>query len=540
MSAHKRTLYPHFPLETGNTRVSDILAMAGGITPSGSDIVILAGTREGKPFRKGIDFPAICVDYKQSDDLVVAGGDVIYVHRAPVFYIYGEAQRPGAYRIERGMTIQQALSLGGGPTVQGSESRIRLHRKNMATQMDIITSDRVAQRVVKLLKMDESPVVREQWEEATGGRGQIHAWLGSVLQKKLDVKPSRESNVINIGYSGADPAFAAAVANAFAQAYVDTNIELRVEPAKQYANWFDIQIKVQRERLEAAQKELSDYQQRTGIIATDERLDYETQKFNELSGQLTQAEAEGTDASSKQKSGSADTLQEVIQNPLINQLKADVARMESRLKELAGNLGQNHPQYQRAEAELNELKARLRAETAKVASGVGTAGRVSDAKEAGIKLAIEAQKKKVLELKKQRDEISVMMREVDTAQRAFDAVGQRMTQSKLESQSIQTNISVLTPAAEPLAHSKPKVLLNVLVSIFLGTLLGVGAALMLELAQRRVRSADDLAEALGLPVLGRLDSSRMPERRNKWHFWRKSLVDRNIAGDHQAIVTREA
>lgn len=514
--------------------------MAGGITPSGSDIVILAGTLEGQPFRKEIDFPAIYVDYKQSDDLVVAGGDVIYVHRAPVFYIYGEAQRPGAYRIERGMTIQQALSLGGGPTVQGSESRIRLHRKNMATQMDIITSDRVAQRVVKLLKMDESPVVREQWEEATGGRGQIHAWLGSVLQKKLDVKPSRESNVINIGYSGADPAFAAAVANAFAQAYVDTNIELRVEPAKQYANWFDIQIKVQRERLEAAQKELSDYQQRTGIIATDERLDYETQKFNELSGQLTQAEAEGTDASSKQKSGSADTLQEVIQNPLINQLKADVARMESRLKELAGNLGQNHPQYQRAEAELNELKARLRAETAKVASGVGTAGRVSDAKEAGIKLAIEAQKKKVLELKKQRDEISVMMREVDTAQRAFDAVGQRMTQSKLESQSIQTNISVLTPAAEPLAHSKPKVLLNVLVSIFLGTLLGVGAALMLELAQRRVRSADDLAEELGLPVLGRLDSSRMPERRNKWHFWRKSLVDRNIAGDHQAIVTREA
>jgi len=74
VSAHKRTLYPHFPLETGNTRVSDILAMAGGITPSGSDIVILAGPREGKPFRKGIDFPAIYVDYKQSDDLVVAGG----------------------------------------------------------------------------------------------------------------------------------------------------------------------------------------------------------------------------------------------------------------------------------------------------------------------------------------------------------------------------------------------------------------------------------------------------------------------------------
>ena len=130
----------------------------------------------------------------------------------------------------------------------------------------------------------------------------------NLLQKKLDVKPSRESNVINIGYSGADPAFAAAVANAFAQAYIDTNIELRVEPAKQYADWFDSQIKLQREKLEAAQKALSSYQQATGIVGTDERLDYETQKFNELSAQLTQAEAQGADASSKQKSGSADTL----------------------------------------------------------------------------------------------------------------------------------------------------------------------------------------------------------------------------------------
>ncbi|MBK7051551.1 MAG: chain length determinant protein EpsF [Rhodoferax sp.] len=409
----------------------------------------------------------------------------------------------------------------------------------MATQVDIINSDRVAHRVVKLLKMDEDEVIRQEWMDETKGRGQIRTWLGSLLQKKLDVKPSRESNVINIGFSGPDAAVAAAVANAFAQAYIDTNNDLRVEPAKQYAKWFNNQLQVQRERLEAAQKALSDYQQRTGIVATTELLDYETQKLNELSGQLTQAEALGADASSKQKSGAADTLQEVIQNPLINQLKTDVARMESKLKELAGNFGVNHPQYQRAAAELSELKARLGAETARVASGVGTAGRVSDAKEAGIKLAIEKQKTKVLKLNKQRDEISVQMREVDSEQRAFDAVGQRMTQSKLESQSIQTNISVLTPAAEPLVHSKPKVFLNVLVSMFLGTLLGVGAALVLELMQRRVRSAEDLAEALGLPVLARLDSSRTPERRNRWHFWRKLLVDRNNAGG-QAIVIREA
>ncbi|EXI69015.1 MAG: tyrosine kinase [Candidatus Accumulibacter adjunctus] len=396
----------------------------------------------------------------------------------------------------------------------------------MATQVDIVTSDRTAQRVVKLLRMDESTPIREQWLEATEGRGEITHWLAELLQKKLDVKPSRESNVINIGFTGQEPAFTAAVANAFAQAYIDTTIELRVEPARQYATWFDSQVKAQRERLEAAQKALSDFQQESGIIATDERLDYEMQKYNELSSQLTQAEAQGADSSSKQKLGSSDTLPEVMTNPLINQLKADVARLESRLKELSGNLGENHPQYQRTLAEVNELKARLKSETQKVTSSIGTAGRVSQAKEVELQAAIEAQRKKVLDLKKQRDEISVLVREVESAQRGFDAIGQRMTQSTLEAQSLQTNVSVLTPAFQPLSPSGPRVFLNVIVAFMVGTVLAVAVALGVELAQPRVRSAGDLAIAMSVPVLSVLDSATVSPAEGKWRLWRRPRIRR--------------
>ena len=119
-----------FPLETLNTRVSDMLAAAGGAAPTGDDVAIVTGTRDGKPFRKEIDIPSLFLNQDSDANIVLSGGDTIYVHRAPVFYIYGEAQRPGAYRIERGMTVMQALAQGGGPTVRGSESRLRLHRKN--------------------------------------------------------------------------------------------------------------------------------------------------------------------------------------------------------------------------------------------------------------------------------------------------------------------------------------------------------------------------------------------------------------------------
>ncbi len=118
-----------FPLETVDIRVSEMIAIAGGIiTDTGADIATLTGLREGKPFRKEIDIAGMFLNDKPQDDLVVAGGDVIYVPRQPVFYIYGEVQKPGSYRVERGMTIRQALAQGGGPTIRGTESRLRLYR----------------------------------------------------------------------------------------------------------------------------------------------------------------------------------------------------------------------------------------------------------------------------------------------------------------------------------------------------------------------------------------------------------------------------
>jgi polysaccharide export outer membrane protein len=118
-----------YPLETFNTRVSEMLALAGGIAPTGGDVVILTGMRDGTSFRKEIDIAAMLLNNKLEDDMVVAGGDVIYVNRQPMFYIYGEVQRPGSYRVERGMTVRQALAQGGGLTPRGTERGLTLQRR---------------------------------------------------------------------------------------------------------------------------------------------------------------------------------------------------------------------------------------------------------------------------------------------------------------------------------------------------------------------------------------------------------------------------
>lgn len=377
----------------------------------------------------------------------------------------------------------------------------------MATQVDIIQSDRVAQRVVQGLRMAENAETRQKWiEETDGGKGSFDAWLAKLIQRKLDVKPSRESNVINISYTSPDPRAAAAIANGFVRAYMDISVGLKVSPAKQYNEFFDARSKELREGIEKAQAKLSAFQKEHGILATDERFDIENQRLNELTSQLValQALAAESNSRSAQARSSADQLQDVINNPVVAGLRADLSRQDARLQEMNAKLGDAHPQVQELRANIAELRQKIEVETKRVSGSVGVTANINKQREADVRASLEAQRSKVLALKQQRDEVTVMQKELETAQRAYDQVVQRLSQTNLESQNTQTNISVLTPASEPTDASSPRLMLNALLSVFLGTLLGVGIAFVRELMDRRVRTLDDLSDGLGLAVIGNL------------------------------------
>jgi polysaccharide biosynthesis/export protein len=118
-----------FPIEVTDLRLSDLLAMAGGVAPNGADMVTVVGTRDGRQFRKEVDMPSMFRGQTRENDIPVVNGDVVYVERAPMVYIYGEVQRPGVMRLERGMTVMQALATGGGLTQRGTEKGMRVHRR---------------------------------------------------------------------------------------------------------------------------------------------------------------------------------------------------------------------------------------------------------------------------------------------------------------------------------------------------------------------------------------------------------------------------
>jgi polysaccharide export outer membrane protein len=127
-----------YPIEIVGSKVSEMIAAAGGVVPGGADVVTLVGNRDGKPVKMDIDLPLVLQQGRADLDVVVENGDIVYIDRAPTFYMYGEVQRPGQLRLERGMTLMQALAQAGGLTARGTERGIKVHRKDESGAVKIL------------------------------------------------------------------------------------------------------------------------------------------------------------------------------------------------------------------------------------------------------------------------------------------------------------------------------------------------------------------------------------------------------------------
>jgi len=401
--------------------------------------------------------------------------------------------------------------------VTGSPLPQQLQSSIQATQTDVISSRNVALKVVDRLQLAADPDTKREFaEDQDAATGSIRDWLADRLLKKLTVRSSRDSNVISLAVEAGAPQQAARIANAFADSYIQTSLEMRIDPAKRQAVWFDDQLQGLRQALQNAQQRLSDYQQKRKIVGTDDRLDVETSKLNELASQLVITQSAMYDAESRQKqmtqalqNDRLEELPDVLGNTLLQSMKADLVRAEGRLAEVAQKYDRNHPANVSATAEVQTLRNKLAAELSTVKGSINQAAQLAQQRAAEGQRALDTQKQKILEWKQQRDGLDVLNREVENAQRAYDSAMQRTSELRLTSRLDQTNIAVLNPATAPVKPAAPKVLRNIVLAALAGAILAVGAALGLELIDRRVRSSADLLDLEGVVVLAEIPGLRL-------------------------------
>ncbi len=388
----------------------------------------------------------------------------------------------------------------------------------LSTQMDIIRSERVATEVMRRLSLTSDPTLRKAWEAGRGEEGArtladaqaappglLQAWIVERLLAALEVKPARDSDVLSISVRWSTPQRAAELANAFAQAYLDTSVSLRADQARRYAGFFEARVREARAQLEQAQARLSTFQRARGVVVGDERLDVETSRLSELSSQFTLLQATVAESGSRltQSQGAgADRMQEVLSHPALLTLRNDLTRAEARVQELNDRLGDNHPQVLEARGQVNLLRSRLDTETRRVAGGAAVSNTINRQRESEMRSALEAQRQRVLNLKAVRDEAMVLAREVDSAQRSYDGMLSRLQQTSLESQATQGQAHLLSAAQVPLVAATAGWMVKVGLALGLGLLLALGAVALVERVDARARLPVATAQWLGVPLLG--------------------------------------
>ena len=381
------------------------------------------------------------------------------------------------------------------------------------TQVDVIMSPKVARKVIDDLALAARPAMQEDFAETADGQGSIEDWLVEELLRDVDVETS-PSSVIRVRFDAENPEDAALIANGFAQAYIDTTLELRVGPTRQAAAWFDEQLKTLRADLEAAYAKMTDYQQRHGIVSVSEGLDEEYSRLTSLSDQLIEAQRRSVELGSQQAlsrrnadlGSPLDHLPEVQASTHIQELNAKLLEEEAELEMLGSQYGPSHPTYRRQVAEVRSIRDQIDAGMQRVLATTENARLESEQQTETIETALTAQRERLLNLKESRDELTVLMRNVDTAQSAYDTALQRFVVSQVESRASQANVALLSAAVAPRKAHRPNLLLNVTAAVIIGTMLGLALVLVREISDRRVRLPAELVAEVNVPVLGELEA----------------------------------
>jgi len=374
----------------------------------------------------------------------------------------------------------------------------------VTTQIGVFESERVARRVAQQLKLAESGRYYDKWLSEADGQGDATTYVANLLLKKFDAKAStRASSVLELKFTGPDAKEATDIVNAFAQAGMEANLAIKVEPARQFVSWFDERMKTLRTEAEQAQTRLNDYVNAKNLVSGGQgQVDVEYARLQQLAAQLVQIQADRANSTSRQTQAraQADRSPEVLADPAVSSLRNALLTAEANVAQLSIQYSDSYPAMVTAREQVVMLKRQLSAEMQRVTQSLSVSDNVNVQREAAAAAAVAAQRTRVNALTGGSNQLSVLQQDVDNAQRALNAAATRLSQITLESQVQQTNVVLMSEATIPARAAAPVPWLYTVSAAALGLVIGFLLALLKEARSPRVRNLEDLAVVLGLPV----------------------------------------
>lgn len=399
---------------------------------------------------------------------------------------------------------------GPNPALQDNQP-VQNEKALLGTQADLIKSEAVARGVIQSENFGNDAALRRKWQALGERGGSFEAWLATDLLSNLKVSPERDTNVLAVRYTASDPQLAARLANSFARNFVAVRMQISTNTAKQYARWFQQQTDSVRGNLERAQAAVTSFQRSHGMVGGD-ALALEADRLSALSGQL--ASAEGAAADMRARAGNRVSESPDVQSTgVVQTLRQQLAAREATLSELASTHGDAHPEMVAARAERDTIRAKLNSETGAASQTVRVASSAASSREAQLQRLVNSQRSRMLGVTANQAQLEALQNEVTTAQKAYDAVTQRLNLMRLQSGLPTTNAQQVDRATAPLLPASPNVPLLLLLAAVGGLALGLIAAIALELRRPLVRTVGGLFASTGVPVLGTFDFKTLPQLR---------------------------
>jgi polysaccharide biosynthesis transport protein len=329
---------------------------------------------------------------------------------------------------------------------------------------------------------------------------------------RLKVAPVRNSRIVDVRFRSTDPLLAASVVNTLARGYIEQNLEYKFMSSKEATDWLGERLSEQRAEVEKAETALQRYKETNDAIALEDRGNIYVQKLSDLNAAVTRAKTERLEKEAlynqlrgiQNNAAALDTYPAILANPFIQQLKGEVASLQSQVASMGERLGEKHPDMVKIRTSLQSAETKLQGEIGKVVQSVRNQYLAAQTQEQSLAAALEGQKREALAMNRKGIEYGVLAREVESTRQIYDSLLQRARETGVSAELKTSNIRVVDAAERPRDPASPRRGLNMLLALFGGGFLGIGLAFFFEYLDNRIKTPDELRAHLGLPSLGML------------------------------------
>jgi len=377
--------------------------------------------------------------------------------------------------------------------------------KFQQTQYKILQSQSLAQRVLEALDLKEHADFKSiQKKNPDKSKTEIENIMIASFLKKLEVSPVRNSFLVEVSYQSPDKVMAQRVVNAIADEYMFLSIDRRNESFALVRKWLDKQLGEMADKVQAAQKKLYKFGQQTDIYTLDDKDNVIVQKFIDLSGLLTKAQAEkmAKEAQYQQIKAKGPDAPLIVNNPLVAALRQQLVAERAKVSAMQKVFRGDHPDLQAERANLSELRIRLQAEVQRLQESVKADYEAANRTENLLNDSFKAQKGQMVKLQDNLADFQILKRDAQTNEQLYQALLARVKEANIAGTMVPSNVAVIDPGRQPNKPFKPKTMRDLALAAVLGLTLGVGLAFLLEHLDDSIKSLDDLERACSLPSLG--------------------------------------